>query len=122
MGRIKIEREIHVGEKIRQLRKRLGWTQEELAYRSQIDTSYLGQIEGGKKRSPTLRVIGKIADALAVDSSLLLETNEASTEDERGVQEMSNIPERVANELRSRSLKEQQLYYRMLKLLMEFNE
>ncbi|WP_156122994.1 helix-turn-helix transcriptional regulator [Paenibacillus sp. FSL R5-0912] len=109
-----------MGEKIRELRKQLGWTQEELAYRAEIDTSYLGQIERGKRRSPTIRMIGKIADALSVDRSLLLEQPEAellSNEEEMSV---FNIPERIAHELKQRSPNEQLMYFRVFQALQYF--
>ncbi|KHF34603.1 HTH-type transcriptional regulator SinR [Paenibacillus sp. P1XP2] len=113
--------EAHIGEKIRRLRKKMGWTQEELAYRAQIDTSYLGQIERGKKRSPTIRIIGKIADALSVDSSLLLEPPEGSEADALEKRELLfNIPERVALELRASSLEEQRMYYKILQVIRQF--
>ncbi|WP_342564305.1 helix-turn-helix transcriptional regulator [Paenibacillus sp. FSL R7-0345] len=113
------QREAHMGEKIRRLRKQLGWTQEELAYRAGIDTSYLGQIERGKRRSPTLGMIGKIADSLSVDSSLLLEQPEAEAADKGGIP-WSDIPERVALELRQRSPNEQLMFYRILQIIQQF--
>ncbi|OMF98817.1 helix-turn-helix transcriptional regulator [Paenibacillus sp. FSL R7-0337] len=92
-----------MGEKIREIRKKLGWTQEELAYRAKIDTSYLGQIERGRRRSPTINMIGKIADALSVDSSLLLDQPEAELSSHEEEMTVCNIPERIALELKQRS-------------------
>lgn len=120
--RISEQREAHMGEKIRNLRKQLGWTQEELAYRAEIDTSYLGQIERGKRRSPTLRMIGKIADALSVDSSLLLEQPEAEEIQDKEAMTWSDIPERVALELKRRSPNEQLMFYRILQIIQQFLE
>ncbi|MBO9599485.1 MAG: helix-turn-helix domain-containing protein [Cohnella sp.] len=111
-----------MGQKIRRLRKRLGWTQEELAYRAQIDASYLGQIERGERRSPTVRIIGKIADALSVDSSVLLQRVEAEpADDDNDSIEPANIPERIALELGGVSRGEQLVYYRIFKLLRNLN-
>ncbi len=113
------EREAHIGDKIRKLRKQRGWTQEELAHRSDIDASYLGQIERGKTRSPTIRIIGKIADALSVDSCLLLEEEEDRLlKDERKAAD-SNILELITLELSGRSRRELMVYYKIVKLLRE---
>ncbi|MFU1795401.1 helix-turn-helix domain-containing protein [Paenibacillus azoreducens] len=114
------QREAHIGVKIRNLRKKMGWTQEELAYRAQIDTSYLGQIERGKKRSPTIRIIGKIADALSVDSSLLLEPSESASTNAWEEREIFNIPEQVAHELKRSSFEEQMMYYKILQVIRQF--
>ena len=51
--------------RIRDLRTKHGLTQEELAHRSELDYSYLNQIENGR-RNPSLRAIARIAKALGV--------------------------------------------------------
>jgi len=37
-----------LGERIRRARKKTGWSQEELAFRTEIDRSYMGGIERGQ--------------------------------------------------------------------------
>lgn len=61
----------NLGQKIRKLRKDRGLTQEELAFQSRIDYSYLNQIENGK-RNPTIEIIVKIARVLKTSSENLL--------------------------------------------------
>jgi transcriptional regulator with XRE-family HTH domain len=53
-----------VGTNVRRLRQARGLTQEQLAFESEIDLTYLGGIERGK-RNPSLLVIVRIANALA---------------------------------------------------------
>ena len=60
------------GEKVRALRKRKGWSLEELAGRSEMHATYLSSIERGH-RNPTLNMIGDIAAALDVSLSTILE-------------------------------------------------
>lgn len=60
-----------LGQRIRKLRKEMGITQEELAFRSKIDYSYLNQIENGR-RNPTVETVAKIARALKTSSENLL--------------------------------------------------
>lgn len=54
------------GDRLRTLRKAKSLTQEELATRAGIDTSYLNYIENGKQ-SPSLTKIAAIAEALEVE-------------------------------------------------------
>lgn len=54
-----------VGDRIRSLRGERGWSQEELAHRSDIHPSHLGQIERGEK-SVTIDSLEKIVNALGI--------------------------------------------------------
>ncbi|MCC6787806.1 MAG: helix-turn-helix transcriptional regulator [Hyphomonadaceae bacterium] len=60
-----------VGANIRKLRVRRKLSQEQLAHDSEIDLTYLGGIERGK-RNPSLLVLVRIADQLGVHPSRLL--------------------------------------------------
>ncbi|WP_197086823.1 helix-turn-helix transcriptional regulator [Bradyrhizobium sp. LTSPM299] len=60
-----------VGKNVRRLRKQRGMTQEELAFESEIDLTYVGGIERGK-RNPSLLVMARIAEALSIPLSKLL--------------------------------------------------
>ncbi|MCH8992237.1 MAG: helix-turn-helix transcriptional regulator [Acidobacteria bacterium] len=53
------------GRRVRELRKKLGFSQEELAHRAGLHYTYVGGIERGE-RNPALVNIGKIAAALGV--------------------------------------------------------
>jgi ribosome-binding protein aMBF1 (putative translation factor) len=53
------------GERVRELRKECGWSQEELALECGLDRTYMGGIERGE-RNVALRNIEKIADALGL--------------------------------------------------------
>lgn len=57
---------IQLGSRIREMRKELGWTQEELAARAEIDRSYLGGVERGE-RNVTFTVLCEICTALGCD-------------------------------------------------------
>jgi transcriptional regulator with XRE-family HTH domain len=59
------------GEKVRELRRARGLSQEELAFRAGIHRNYLGGIERGE-RNPALDNISAIAKALGVNLSELL--------------------------------------------------
>lgn len=55
-----------LGNRIREKRKALGWTQEELADRAEIDRSYIGGVERGE-RNITFAVLCQICIALRCD-------------------------------------------------------
>jgi transcriptional regulator with XRE-family HTH domain len=56
----------------RKIRKDLGLSQEEVAFRAGLKRSYLSDLERGT-RNPSLRALGRIANALDVTPSRLLE-------------------------------------------------
>jgi transcriptional regulator with XRE-family HTH domain len=60
-----------VGANIGRLRRARGLTQEELAFKSEIDLTYMGGIERGS-RNPSLLVMARIAKALSVELPDLL--------------------------------------------------
>lgn len=60
------------GQQIRILREERGYTLQELAERAQLSLSYLSEIERGSKR-PSLKTIDKLAQALDVPRSGLVE-------------------------------------------------
>lgn len=59
-----------LGERIREKRKSLGWTQEELADYAGIDRSYIGGVERGE-RNLTFKVLCEICRALGCDVAAL---------------------------------------------------
>lgn len=59
-----------LGHRIREKRKALGWTQEELADNADIDRSYIGGVERGQ-RNVTFKVLCQICAALGCDVATL---------------------------------------------------
>ena len=59
-----------LGTRIRNKRKTLGWTQEDLASSAQIDRSYVGGVERGE-RNLTFSVLCQICVALRCDVAAL---------------------------------------------------
>jgi transcriptional regulator with XRE-family HTH domain len=60
-----------VAKNVRKLRQQRKLTQEQLAFASKIDLTYLGGIERGR-RNPSLMVMARIAEALSVPLPRLL--------------------------------------------------
>jgi transcriptional regulator with XRE-family HTH domain len=60
------------GEKIRTIRAKRGWSQEEFASHANLDRSYVGCVERGE-RNVSLENICKIAAALGVSPSSLFD-------------------------------------------------
>lgn len=59
-----------LGDRIRERRKSLDWTQEQLADNAGIDRSYIGGVERGQ-RNLTFTVLGQICGALGCDVATL---------------------------------------------------
>jgi transcriptional regulator with XRE-family HTH domain len=60
-----------LGKNVHRLRLQKSMTQEELAFEAEIDLTYMGGIERGK-RNPSLLVMARIAQALSVPLTKLL--------------------------------------------------
>jgi transcriptional regulator with XRE-family HTH domain len=60
-----------LGKNVRRLRQQRAMLQEQLAFDAEIDLTYLGGIERGK-RNPSLLVMARIAEALSVNLTKLL--------------------------------------------------
>lgn len=61
-----------VGGNVKRLRLKKGLSQEKLAFEAEIDLTYMGGIERGK-RNPSLSVLVRIAGALSVAPAVLLQ-------------------------------------------------
>jgi len=59
------------GRNVRRVRRQRGLTQEDVAFEAEIDLTYMGAIERGK-RNPSLLVMGRIAEALSISLPRLL--------------------------------------------------
>jgi len=55
-----------VGERIRNLRKERGWSQEELGEKADLHHTYVGAVERGEKNA-SIDTLDKIADALDIE-------------------------------------------------------
>ena len=83
---------------IRFYRKMRGMTQEELAEASDLSTSYISQLESGKKRAGR-EGLERIADALDIPLVLLLETEEYPVVSQRGMQLAKELENCTSREL-----------------------
>lgn len=105
-----------VGEKIRLLRQQRALSQESLALKSGLNTSYLGQVERGEK-SPTIDTLDKIATGLDVDLEQLF-TFDKKTEP---MIDLSFL-EKIVYELNGRTEQEQEVVYDFIKRLLRFRD
>ncbi|PKQ89362.1 transcriptional regulator [Paenibacillus sp. BGI2013] len=101
---------LKVGKKIRLYRKARKLTQEELGERLQIDYSYLGKIERGEVNI-TIEALNKIAIALNIAPSLLLEDDKHNSKDKL----KTDILEKIDTTLISLSSKELEVLHRLIK-------
>lgn len=65
----------HFAVAVRRLREDRGWSQEHLAERSNLNRSYVGELERGQA-IPSLATVGKLADAFGLSPSLLVAQSE----------------------------------------------
>jgi transcriptional regulator with XRE-family HTH domain len=58
---------------IKERREGLGLTREELAKKAKVTTAYVSMLEAGKRKNPSLPVLQRLAKALGVPMTELLE-------------------------------------------------
>lgn len=63
---------LQVGLNVKELRKRKGWSQEDLALESDLHRTYISGIERGA-RNPTILIIQQLAKTLGVKPTRLLD-------------------------------------------------
>jgi len=94
-----------VGQRIRTYRKNQGLTQEELAERSELHNTYIGQVERGEKNL-TLSSLEKILDALNLSFADFFEGLERKSQE--------SIPSLCYDFICQKNSKDQQRIYRIL--------
>lgn len=94
-----------IGQRIRNFRLQLGYSQEKLAELSGCHPTYIGQVERGEKNA-TLESVEKISAALEIPLSKLFDKYEHSSS--------NNIPAKCYELLLSKSQSEQEHIYRIL--------
>ncbi len=97
----------HIGNRIRNYRMQLGYSQERLAEISGCHPTYIGQVERGEK-NPTLESIEKIASALRVSMSKLFENLDVDDNNEK------NIPLECYEFMLTKSKTEQEQIYKII--------
>ena len=105
-----------LGEQIRLTRSNRGMSQEKLALKDGLNTSYVGQVERGEK-SATIISIEKIASALGVEIEELFQFDKLDTESVD-----HTFMDKINFELQGRSKMEQEYVYHFVKQLLSFRD
>ncbi|WP_227845344.1 helix-turn-helix domain-containing protein [Clostridioides sp. ES-S-0145-01] len=104
-----------IGKRIRNYRKRAGYSQEALAKKAGLFYAYLGQIERGESKA-SLRSIFKIATALEMPLEILFENiikNETDTE---------TLSAEAYDLIDGLTIKEQKAVIKLLKEIIEYRK
>ena len=81
-----------IAARLRQLRCMRAYSQEMLALRAGLSTTYVGQIERGLK-CPTIGTLCRIADALDVPAAALLPSGDTTDGERRLCSVLDSVPE-----------------------------
>lgn len=60
------------GDRVRELRRERGWSQEELAHRSGLHRTYISSLERGE-RNASLKIVQRLADAFLLTIQSLMD-------------------------------------------------
>lgn len=94
---------VHIGQRIRNYRIQKEWSQEELAEKCGLHSTYIGQIERGEKNA-TIESISKIARGLSLPLSVLFENLEEYNDDSPNYPSMAydlvqSVPKHIQEKL-----------------------
>ena len=64
-------RQVEFGDRVRERRQELGWSQEQLALKASINRTYIASLESGR-RNPSLDLIARLAAAMKIDAAELV--------------------------------------------------
>ncbi len=95
-----------LGARIKELRKRVGLSQDQLAEKIGIESKYLSRIEVGK-RQPSLDTLGHIADSLQVEMKELFDFSHLDNE--------ATSPKGIESALAGASKEELRLVFKLIK-------
>lgn len=112
-----LEDEIYiiVGKRIRNYRKRTGYSQEMLAEKAGLFSAYIGQVERGESKA-SLRSIFKIANALEMPLEILFE-NIIHNEDET-----ETLTSEAYELIDNLTVKEQKAIIKLIKEIIEYRK
>lgn len=105
-----------IGRKVRQERLKLGWTQEELAEKTDMSASFIGQLERGVK-VVSIDTLERLSRVFGVKSAEFFREH-GPAEPRPKAQSMEH---KVAGLLKGYSLREQRVVYETLKYMLRQN-
>ncbi|WP_297426052.1 helix-turn-helix transcriptional regulator [Clostridium sp.] len=105
-----------IGERIRNLRKEHGLSQEELAYRASLHPTYIGQLERGEKNA-TIESIEKVTVALNITLEDLFKYLQVSTNESDNL-----IFNKIYNLLHNRSIEDKKKILNLVEQLISWKD
>lgn len=105
-----------IGEKIRMLRQERGLSQERLAFKAGMNTSYIGQVERAEK-SPTIDTIEKITLALDITIEEIFRMERVNSQKPE-----KTVIEKIMFQLDDRTEMEQEAIYQLVKQILLFKD
>lgn len=103
-----------LGERLRAYRTQRGWSQEEMAERADLHTTYIGQLERGEKNA-TIETISKVAAALDISLSKLFENISLASSEK-------DIPSRCYDLIQKQPLRDQKLLLDILDAVIAYKK
>lgn len=110
-----MSKSFNTGERIRELRIEKGLSQEQLALRADITTTYLGLVERNAK-NPTIKVIEQLCDSLNVS---LAEFFSTATETS---QSLDSVSMQIVSQFSNRTEEEKQMILQIIKSVLKLRD
>lgn len=101
-----------LGKRIKEIRKRKNFTQEELAWKVGVSPNFIGLIERGEKR-PSIETLFKIIDALGISISTFFDDFKYQIEEE------DVLIKKISSYLKEGTEKEKKIIYQIVKSIIK---
>lgn len=105
----------NAGERVRELRIQRGLSQEQLALRAEITTTYLGLVERNL-RNPTIKIIEQLCNALNVSLADFFAPSRKTTDT------LDSISAQILAQLNHRSEKEKEIILQLIKNVLKLRD
>lgn len=104
-----MDHKFNYGERLRELRTERGFTQEEIALRAEITTSYYGQLERGQA-NPSVVMLEKICDVMDISLADIF------TESDTNLLGIDRLSMQILHQLNGKTEEEKELILSLIKV------
>lgn len=110
-----MDNNFNIGERVHELRTKLGLSQEQLALRAEITTTYLGLIERNLK-NPTVKIIEQICNALGISLADFFSPSAKPSDT------TDSVSTQILAQLNHRPQKEKEIILQIIKNIIKFRD
>ena len=110
-----MDNNFNIGERVRTLRIQQGFSQEQLALRAEITTTYLGMIERNAK-NPTIKIVEQLCNAFNITLGEFFDNSPKDSDDP------DTLSVQILAQLHNRTIQEKEAVLQIIKKILNFRD